>query len=313
MNRGLVSAAVITVACLAASGPARLGAQQPTFRVRTDVVSVPASVMKGREPMRGLVAADFEVTDNGVSQQVEAVSLERVPIDVTLVITGYRKSAAADHIRGLISAHDTRELLTPADRLRIVEIGDDVRGALVGADFTVPTDHADAQYIPGIALVDGLFYAIAWPVDADRRHLVVAFTDGWDTWSTLELDMLPRLAAHSDAVLHAVLWDTPDSAGPDRAGSVGPGTPPPMPDFWRREWEAGYHTVDAAVQRTGGTLQTTKNAAEALASIIDDFRSSYVLRYTPRNVALKGWHELRVKVTRPGSFAVRARKGYEGG
>jgi hypothetical protein len=54
-------------------------------------------------------------------------------------------------------------------------------------------------------------------------------------------------------------------------------------------------------------------AAEALADIIADFRSSYVLHYSPKGVALPGWHELGVKVTQSGSFKIRARKGYEGG
>ena len=67
------------------------------------------------------------------------------------------------------------------------------------------------------------------------------------------------------------------------------------------------------MQRTGGTLQRTRNADEALAEIIADFRSSYVLRYTPRQVPAPGWHEIKVSVKRPGGFSVRARKGYEAG
>jgi hypothetical protein len=58
-------------------------------------------------------------------------------------------------------------------------------------------------------------------------------------------------------------------------------------------------------------LHRTNKAAEALAEIIADFRSSYILRYSPRGVETAGWHELGVKVTRPGSFKIRARKGYE--
>ena len=46
-------------------------------------------------------------------------------------------------------------------------------------------------------------------------------------------------------------------------------------------------------------------------SEIEDFPSAYVLRYTPRGVDTPGWHDLAVSVTRPGSFSIRARKGYE--
>jgi hypothetical protein len=309
VTRGLALALVL--AAVAAIGAAGAGAQQApaTFRSRVDVVPVNVSVMKGREPVTGLAATEFELTDNGVKQTVDAVSLEHVPIDLTLVITGYDKSRSNDHLRGLVSAETTRRLLLPQDRLRLVVVNDDVHGKLVGPDFAVPTEHTTFEQIPGIALMDGLFYALAWPVDPDRRHLVVAFTDGMDDWSTLEPDRLPKLAGHSDAVMHAVFWATPDSAPPSTAAAS---DQRPTASFQRNEWEASYRVVDAAVQRTGGTIQTTSKGPEALASIIADFRSSYVLRFTPRGVTAGGWHELRVKVTRPGSFAVRARKGYEG-
>jgi hypothetical protein len=174
--------------------------------------------------------------------------------------------------------------------------------------FTVLSDQTGKRPSGGIALADGLFYALAWPVDPDRRHLVLAFTDGMDTASTIEMQMLPKLAAHSDAVLHAVFWATPS----DGHGSAG-GVWVSRPDAILPAWEESYRLVDAAVQRTGGTIQFAKQAPNALAEIIADFRSSYVLHYTPRGVTPTSWHELGVKITRPGSFKVRARKGYEGG
>src|SRR5215471_17354195 len=63
-----------------------LGAQRPTFRAFTDVVSVDVSVKNGRVPVGGLTPADFELRDNGVVQAIDAVSIETVPIDVTLIV-----------------------------------------------------------------------------------------------------------------------------------------------------------------------------------------------------------------------------------
>jgi hypothetical protein len=45
---------------------------------------------------------------------------------------------------------------------------------------------------------------------------------------------------------------------------------------------------------------------------LNAFRTSYVIQYTPSNVAGPGWHELDVRVTRPARATVRARKGYFG-
>ena len=51
--------------------------------------------------------------------------------------------------------------------------------------------------------------------------------------------------------------------------------------------------------------------SSAFLRAIDDFRASYVLRFTPEAVPAPGWHELGVRVTRPGTrYTVRARKGY---
>jgi len=306
-------------------------AQQPAFRARTDVVSVAVSVMKGREPVVGLKAADFEITDNGVRQTVDDVATGHESIDVTLVLTPVQVDRSSGARDNFVSAEGTRRLLQSADRLRVIVVDDAVRGSVVAADYDVLTDSRIDKLRPvrglfngfstvlnpgqtqnwAVSLTDGLFYALAWPIDPDRRHLVVAFTDGWDKDSTLEVQTLPNLAARSDAVLHVVSWATPGD-GPSATLAMPPSSAR-VADRELREWEASFRPVDEAVRRTGGTLLRTTRAAEALAEIIADFRSSYILRYSPKGVALPGWHELGVKLTQSGSFKIRARKGYEGG
>lgn len=291
--------------------------QKPSFRSRTVVVSVNVSVKQGRHPVADLTSAEFELLDNGVRQQVDAVSLERVPIDVTMVLTGYPKPQAAEHLRGLVSAEEIRRLLPVTDRLRVVHANDRIRGRLVEADYVVPGHHPNPPTIPGVALTDGLFYALAWPVDADRRHLVVAFTNGQDSYSVIESDRLPALVDRSDAVLHAVLWSSP-SASVQPSGraimfgnSEGSRAPSGLAEFPVREWERTFRTLMNAVTRSGGTLRHAAADASAFQAVLDDFRTSYVLSYSPRGVSATGWHELTVKVRRRGSFTVRARKGYE--
>jgi hypothetical protein len=43
---------------------------------------------------------------------------------------------------------------------------------------------------------------------------------------------------------------------------------------------------------------------------MDDFRSSYVLYFTPRGVPERGAHTLQVMVRGAGNVTVRARSGY---
>ena len=63
---------------------ASLAAQRSAFRSTTALVSVSVSVKRGNNVVANLTAPDFALTDNGVAQTVEAVSIESVPIDVTL-------------------------------------------------------------------------------------------------------------------------------------------------------------------------------------------------------------------------------------
>ena len=63
---------------------------------------------------------------------------------------------------------------------------------------------------------------------------------------------------------------------------------------------------------TGGfvtTVEPGENLTTKFRRVLEDFRSSYVLYFTPRGVDRAGAHTLEVRVKRPG-VDVRARRGY---
>jgi hypothetical protein len=320
MKDRLVVSALIVAGCLAAMVMSPRAQQQP-FRARTDAVSVTVSVMKGNEPVAGLTAADFELTDNGFKQNIEAASLEQVPIDVTIAISGGSARYKSGLVEGVIQADRLRSLLRPDDRLRRVTIGDQVRGALVSADARFYEGNApQTTIIPGISLIDGVFYVLAWPVEPGRRHLAIVYTAGEGRYSTLEPNRLPDLASRSDAVMHLAVWASPNetdsrpAGGPDTAISDGLKElmPPSMTQAQRSYWQETYGALEQSVRRTGGTVRRVSDSLKTFSDIVSDFRSSYVLQYAPQGVAPAGWHELKVKVLKPGTFTIRARKGYEG-
>ena len=113
---------------LGAGRTARL-ADQTTFRSTTALVSVSVSVKRGNNVVANLKAADFTLTDNGVPQTVEAVSIESVPIDVTLFLdTSGSTAGKLDEMQ-----HDVQtilQLLRPGDRFRLLTIGDTVDEAV---------------------------------------------------------------------------------------------------------------------------------------------------------------------------------------
>ena len=138
-------------------------------------------------------------------------------------------------------------------------------------------------------------------VQAMRRQLIVAMSDGYDNVSLVDSTDLRDLARAADGVLHIVL----------RQDAV-----------FRTSWGwvpyQGPGNVDAlkdAAESTGGRLRTTTatgSLTEAFKTALDEFRTSYLIWFTPEGVAPTGWHTLNVRVKR-GSPTIRARSGYDAG
>ena len=65
---------------------------------------------------------------------------------------------------------------------------------------------------------------------------------------------------------------------------------------------------------TGGDVRSGEGSGVgAFRQIFDDFRQRYLLHYQPAGVPPDGWHDVSVRVIRPGKFQVSARKGYMAG
>ncbi len=173
------------------------------FRSTTDTVTVNVSVKRGNSVVANLAAADFRLTDNGVAQTVEAVSIESVPMDVTLFLdTSGSTAGKLDEMQRDVQA--IVQLLRPGDRFRLLTIGDAVYPSVpwVDAGTKVTTSFAA---VGGISLIhDALMLGLLHRPDPGRRHLVVGMTDREDCGSVVPADLLLELAGRSDAVLHLV-------------------------------------------------------------------------------------------------------------
>jgi VWFA-related protein len=298
-----VTAAAIGVTLLAAP----LSARQTTFRSTTAVVSVSVSVKRGNNVVANLKAADFTLLDNGVPQTVEAVSIESVPIDVTLFLdTSGSTSGKLDEMQ-----HDVQtilQLLRSGDRFRLLTIGDTVNQPVpwVPAGTKV---NVSIQAVGGISLVnDALMFGLLHRPEPDRRHLIVGMTDRRDCGSVVPASLVLDLAGRSDAVMHLVDYS---GGGGDAHYRVRSCSPQAAPD--------GERILTRAAERTGGQLREqsrffrASSIARAFTSIFDDFRQSYVLRYSPSGVKGPGWHAIAVLVPAAKDATIRARQGYYGG
>jgi hypothetical protein len=296
--------AIVTGALVLAAGLARPAAQLPVFRSTTETVTVNVSVKRGNSIVANLTASDFRLTDNGVVQTVEAVSIESVPIDVTLFLdTSGSTAGKLDEMQRDVQA--IVKLLRPGDRFRLLTIGDSVQQPVpwVEAGTTVT---ASFGAVGGISLIhDALMVGLMHRPDPGRRHLVVGMTDREDCGSVIPATLLLELAGRSDALLHLVDYSGGGGQANYRIRSC---TPRARPE--------GVRLIEEAAARTGGELRKqarwfrASSIARAFKTIFDDFRQSYVLRYSPSGVSGRGWHPIVVQVPKVRSATIRARQGY---
>ena len=82
---------------------ALIRAEQPSFRSQVELVEVDVAVTRGGATVSGLVASNFVVTDNGVTQDVTAALLGAEPLRVTMVLD-VSKSVSGARLASLVKA-----------------------------------------------------------------------------------------------------------------------------------------------------------------------------------------------------------------
>jgi Ca-activated chloride channel family protein len=261
-------------------------------------VIVDVSVTQANKPVAGLTAADFEVLDRGVPQKISDVSVEAVPIDLTMVldvslsVTGGlldQLRAGVRRIAASATPRDRLRLLTFSHRiLRPVDLGDSALAIEEAVDRLSANGSTSA--------FDALVVAFTAAAEPGRRRLVVLFSDGRDTTSFLDEGPVLSVASRAQSVAFVIVATR--AAVAPRVESL-----PHGPFFQRLAETTGGRVVPIALG---------KQVSDGFLEAVDEFRRSYVLRYTPTGVDLAGWHDLTVRVTRPGRFDVRARRGYFG-
>jgi hypothetical protein len=261
---------------------------QAVFRASTDVVVIDAAVSDGRRPITSLSKDDFEIRDNGVVQDVLDFGRETMPLDVTITLDVSGSMTAADRAVVERAVMQVSEALGPDDRARVLTFAGltaeptPLRHPPIGVDL--------AGVGVGSAVLDALLASIITPPVTDRRHYVLFMSDGWDTASAFDARLLMDVARHTSAPTTIVL--VPNRARPDTRDAL--------------------RTV---AQTTGGELlelEGNDRLSETFLAALQNFRTSYVLRYMPTGVSRTGWHDVSVSV-KSKNYAVRARRGYVAG
>jgi len=255
---------------------------QPIFQSKVEIVRIDVSVMRGGQPVQGLTSANFTLTDNGVPQDVESVVVDRLPLNVTLVLDSSR-SLIGERLAHLVQAGNAlTTALRPDDHAALVTFSHQVA-------LTVPmtTDRqAIRSALAGLeargstALRDAVHLAVQLDPRDRARSLLLVFTDGHDTVSWLTEDAVLDTVRRSGLVIHVV----------------------------RVESDA---FLDRLTQASGGrawSATSDRQLRELFTRALDEMRARYLLTYTP-SVDTAGWHSVKVSLKNVRGD-VTARPGY---
>jgi VWFA-related protein len=302
----LSGAVILTGSAPSQTAGAQSAPQQdpaPVFRTGADAVTVEASVRRDRRPVTGLKAADFELLDNGVPQEITEISYEKLPIDVTVLldVSASVTGSVLDELRRALK--QLRTDLGSQDRLRLVTFNQRVRRLVDFTDSPAAVDAALSSLGGGgsSAVFDSLAVALAAPVPRGRRHLVVLFSDGQDSSSITDAETLLDVAKRSAPTVAIVL------ASPSRQRPA---------SLLRTSSKLTTSTIDELSARiageTGGfvaTIERDDNLTSTFRRVLEQFRATYVLYFTPRGVERQGAHTLEVRV-KGAKVEIRARREY---
>lgn len=263
--------------------------QTLVFHSGTDLVTVDVNVLDGKNPVTGLRPQDFEVYDNGVRQTVTDLTYSRLPIDLRLVFDTSGSITPDGLERYRRAMRQVADALQPDDRCEIVTFTTRVTNA---AARQSPPVSIDLQRLPpeGTAFFDAVSLALVAAPAPDRRRIVIVLSDARDNTSFFDEAALIDVAKRTDAVVYTVL---PSGDGSDATGYAS--------------------RLQSLSLLTGGRLVPgvrDTQISSVLIDAINEFRHSYVLRYTLKGANTPGWHKLTVKVRGPRFYTVRARAGY---
>jgi Ca-activated chloride channel homolog len=263
--------------------------QQPSvFKAEVGVVRVEVSVTTDGQPVGGLTAADFELRDNGRTQELRLVLEEQAPIDAVLVLdmSWSVRGAKRTALRGAAAAF--LDGLRPTEMAAVVGFHHEI---LLLQDFTSERSRLfealeRAQPFGSTALRDAVYAALRLRPPTRQRVTIVVFSDGVDNVSLLTPSEVVEAAAHTDGIVYGI--------------------------GVRPDGDARETFLPEAARATGGRYfeaASERDLRRRFLDVLADIRSRYVLSYSPADAPEAGWHTLTLRLKRR-KGDVLARRGY---
>lgn len=292
-------AAVIALTLVAVTGPTF--AQQPTFRAEIDLVNFGVTVTDRRgNYITDLTPADFEITEEGQKQIVTFFArgdqVESAPEMHVGLLFDTSGSMGLDIQLARSAAVKFLNTLSDAEDMTLVDFDTEVRVAKYGQqDFPRLVERIRGRKPGGFtAMYDALGVYLDGAAEVQGRKILVVFTDGGDTRSTIRFGDVLTLVRASDVTVYSVgfLENQPGSLRSEQR--------------LRLTQLAGESGGEAFFP------YAMKQIEEAYDKIVAQIRAQYSVGYISTNTATDGtWRKVEIKVRRPDSdLRVQSRRGY---
>jgi len=275
--------------------------QQPTFRAETDLVSFGVTVADRRGNfVTDLDADDFEVIEDGRAQALRFFARgddAAAPVAHVGLLFDTSGSMSEDIQMSRTAAIRFLNTLKDAQDITLVDFDTEVRVAKYGQqDFPRLVERIRGRKPEGFtAMYDALGLYLEGAERNVGRTILVIFTDGGDTRSTLRFADAMTLVRASTVTIYAVGFL--DHQRPSE----------------RNQQRLQLSQIAA---ETGGEAffpLSMKHIEEAYDKILAQIRAQYSLGYLSSNPAQDGrWRKVEIKVRRPDlrDLRVQTRKGY---
>jgi Ca-activated chloride channel homolog len=283
--------------------PLTVSGQAPVFRGAVDLVPVAVTVVDRKgEPVTDLTADDFEVLEDGRRQTVSyfatgAATGSDVGPDLHLgVLLDFSESMADDVAFTRTAAIKFLNTLVHAVDVTVVDFDTEVRTSRYPqADFARLVERIRRQKVQGMtALFDAIGVAVDGVAGLEGRKVMLLYTDGGDTRSSLGRGELMNLLKASDVTIYAI-------------GAVA--------------HQASRSRTDPQLLReiavtTGGQAffpASLKELESVYAKIVAEIGAQYTLGYVSTNSATDGtWRKIQIRLIpdRGKELRLRTRSGY---
>lgn len=163
--------------------------------------------------------------------------------------------------------------------------------------------------IGATSLYDATLTALVMRQRIEGRAVMLVFSDGDDTASWIDPRAALSAAQRSDVVTYVVTLERRIARG-----SLEGVLRQRREQEWFHEGPSlyGRQFLPLLAAETGGSVlvaERSDDLRERFICVVKEFKSRYILSYTPRNVAPGGWHSIDVELKKQRGD-VKARRGY---